>query len=183
MRDGILTAFQMTERAHRGMLRRYTGEPYLVHVVAVAKTVGRVDESDAAVCAALLHDTLEDTDLTYQDIAATLGFHVADMVMELTTRPVPDEKRSGRMLRERMRLADATATVQTIKLADMLDNMPTIIEHDSKFAKVYMSEKAELLAVLTLGNEELRAAAQKTLDTYYGEKQENVGDARLRDLP
>lgn len=165
------------------MIRRYTGEPYLVHLMQVAQTVGRVDTSDFAVCAALLHDTLEDTELTYQDIVAKLGFAVGDMVMELTTRAVPDEKRSGRMLRERMRLADASPTVQTIKLADMLDNMPTIIKYDSKFAKVYMAEKAELLAVLTLGKEELRAAAQKTLDTYYGEKQENVGDARLRDVP
>jgi hypothetical protein len=67
-----------------------------------------------------------------------------------------------------MNLAGADAAAHTIKYADLLDNAKDIVEHDPGFAAVFLPEKAELLAVMTRGDAELRARALAV----YGEGKE-----------
>lgn len=56
---------------------------------------------------------------------------------------------------DRQRLADSSREVQTIKVADLIDNTPSIVQHDPDFARVYLREKRDLLNVLTLADQDL----------------------------
>jgi len=144
-----------------GQRRKYTFEPYISHPLAVAGMVATVEQaSREMVAAALLHDVVEDTAGTLEEIEALFGQTVAQYVDWLTVRTTPaDGNRAWRMRVEAERLARAPAEVQTIKLADMIDNTRSIVTHDPKFALVYLSEKAHLLVNLTKGDDRLHGLA------------------------
>lgn len=140
--------------AHRNQLRKYTGEPYVYHPIAVANIVAERTQDIGAICGALLHDTIEDTEVTRElIIQAGIGFDIADIVVELTdVATLADGNRATRKTIERDRLAKVSDRAQTVKLADLIHNTESIVEHDKKFAQIYMKEKEELLQVLTRGD-------------------------------
>lgn len=158
--DLIKKARKFATRAHKGQFRKYTGEPYIVHPIAVAETVRLHGGSDEMVAAALLHDTIEDTNVTYDDVRKEFGITVAGLVRELTDTSSPsDGNRAVRKEIDRRRLAKASADAQTIKLADLIDNTTSIVAHDPGFAKVYLKEKEALLKVMNKGLADLRVTA------------------------
>lgn len=158
--DLVRKAQKFATRAHKGQVRKYTGEPYIVHPIAVAETVRIHGGSDEMVAAAMLHDTIEDTDVTYEDIHKEFGVTVAGLVRELTDTSRPsDGNRAARKGIDRRRLAKASADAQTIKLADLIDNTTSIVAHDPGFARIYLKEKAALLKVMTKGLAALRIMA------------------------
>jgi (p)ppGpp synthase/HD superfamily hydrolase len=78
-------AYRIARDAHSGQERKYTHDPYIVHPVAVARTVASVTEDCEMISAALLHDVIEDTPFTFEQIKdSVLGYRVADIVRELT---------------------------------------------------------------------------------------------------
>ncbi len=80
----IRQAFEFAKEAHKGMKRR-SGEPYILHPIAVAKiAVKEIGLGRKSVIAALLHDVVEDTDYTLEDIAALFGPKIASLVDGLT---------------------------------------------------------------------------------------------------
>lgn len=103
-------------------------------------------------CAALLHDTLEDTELTEAAIAQTFGPSVLELVLELTdeytSENYPGLNREQRKQREAERLARCSLEARVIKLADMEVNTSSIVAHDPGFAKVYLAEKARVLDLI-----------------------------------
>ena len=134
-----------------GQLRKYTGEPYVTHPIRVMELVRTVlpDEPDA-LAAALLHDVIEDTEITQNEIYAEFGPDVTEMVVALSDLHIDGiQSRKARKALDRDRLSKASASVQTIKVADMIDNTESIVAHDPKFAKLYLEEKRLLLDVLT----------------------------------
>lgn len=162
----IEQAKQMAHEAHDsiGQKRKYTGEPYWVHTDTVAATVAEFGGTEDMVCAAHLHDVIEDVtgknpkfDLFL--IGNTFGKAVADLVVELTdvyTKEAwPDLNRNKRKALERERVSKASPEAKTIKLADFLHNTASITEHDRDFAQVYLKEKLALLPYLAEGNTEL----------------------------
>ena len=155
--------------AHAGQTRKYTGEPYVNHCVAVASLVkGANDYSDNMIAAALLHDTLEDTQVDIGLIRHNFGEYVAYLVYMLTDTPRNDMmNRAQRKANDRERLRKSLPSVQTIKLADLIDNSKSIVERDPNFAVVYMQEKRQLLDVLTKGDAKLYAQAQAIITDYY----------------
>ncbi|MDO3380440.1 HD domain-containing protein [Geoalkalibacter halelectricus] len=159
------------EIAHRGQVRKYTGEPYVVHPLRVSFWVASVSNGPEIVAASVLHDTLEDTRTDYADIRDFFGKRVADLVLEVTgvSRPA-DGNRQARKALDRSALAGASADAQTIKLADLIDNIGSIASHDPRFAKIYMQEKAQLLEVLTKGHPALYAEARRIVDGYFANK-------------
>lgn len=158
--DLIKKARKFATRAHKGQFRKYTGEPYIVHPIAVAETVRLHGGSDEMVAAALLHDTIEDTNVTYDDVRKEFGITVAGLVRELTDTSSPsDGNRAVRKEIDRRRLAKASADAQTIKLADLIDNTTSIVAHDPGFAKIYLKEKEALLKVMNKGLADLRVTA------------------------
>ena len=149
----IETAKALATRAHDGQVRKYTGEPYISHPQAVVAIVETVDHTPEMVAAAWLHDVVEDTKFTLDDIRAHCGNAVADLVYWLTDKSKPgDGNRKARKLVDRLHLAQAPAAAQTIKLADLLDNLASIAVHDQAFAAVYRVEKQMLLEVMKAGD-------------------------------
>jgi (p)ppGpp synthase/HD superfamily hydrolase len=116
--------------------------------------------------AAWLHDVVEDTGVTLEVIRAEFGAEVAELVGWLTDVSRPEQgNRATRKAIDRAHSAMAPAAAQTIKLADLISNTHSIVEHDEKFAKTYLEEKRLLLAVMNKGNPVLMAEARK----YIGE--------------
>lgn len=153
MTDLIDRARAFATTAHNGQVRKYTGLAYITHPEAVAEIVRSVPHTPEMIAAALLHDTVEDCGVSLDTIKSEFGPHVADLVYWLTDTSKPsDGNRAKRKDIDRLHTARAPAEAQTIKYADLIDNLSTIVEHDPDFAKVYLREKALLLAVADKGN-------------------------------
>lgn len=137
--------------------RKYTGEPYINHPASVVEIVRSVpNHTEAMLCAAWLHDTVEDTGVSLEEIQSEFGEEVATLVEMLTDVSKPsDGNRAKRKELDRLHIANASAEAKTIKLADLIDNTSSICEHDEDFAKIYLAEKLLLLEVLKEGNQTL----------------------------
>jgi len=114
----ILRAYQSAESWHRGQLRK-SGDPYITHPVAVAVILAGMDADDATLCAALVHDVLDQTGCTKSVLQAEFGHEIADLVEQvsamstsLAAGPPSDSRADNRAL--------------MIKIADRLHNMRTI---------------------------------------------------------
>ena len=151
----INKAKMLAGKAHEGQFRKYSGMPYIVHPIEVATIVQTVEHSDEMIAAALLHDVVEDTDYSFEDIAKEVSPEVTDV-----SSP-QDGNRKVRKAIDKDHLAEQNAEVQTIKLADVISNSQDIKANDPKFAKVYIEEMKALLEVLTKGNKTLYAKAKE----------------------
>lgn len=140
-----------------GHRRKYTDQPYEVHLKAVAQIVKLTGARPEVVAAAWLHDTVEDTPATFQDIEAAFGPDVARLVSEVTDVSRPsDGNRAARKLLDLRHLARASDEGKTIKLADLIDNCRDICRNDPRFAKTYILEMADLLPMLAGGDPTLQ---------------------------
>lgn len=150
-------ALEFAVAAHKGQVRKYTGEPYINHPIEVMNIVSRTPECyPAMLCAALLHDTVEDTEVLLDDIKREFGDWVSELVENLTDVSVPEDgNRAQRKEIDRQHIELAHYEAKTIKLADLISNSKSICEHDKDFAKVYIKEKELLLEVLKEGDETL----------------------------
>lgn len=145
-------------------LRKYTNEPYIVHPAEVAKIVTDAGGTPEMIAAAWLHDTVEDTGVTNEVIRAEFGDKVAELVGWLTDVSRPEQgNRATRKAIDRAHSAMAPADAQTIKLADLISNTRSIMEHDVTFAKTYLEEKRLLLEVMNKGDATLLAEARKNI--------------------
>jgi len=157
-------------KAHEGQVRKYTGEPYISHPLAVADIVASVTDDEEMICAAILHDTVEDCDVSTTDIYRDFGPAVSGMVRDLTDVSTPsDGNRRMRKFLDAVNTAWACPDAKTIKLADLIHNTSSITKYDPDFAKVYMAEKKLLLEVLKEGDATLYAKAKSLVDEYYQE--------------
>jgi (p)ppGpp synthase/HD superfamily hydrolase len=151
-----------------GQRRKYTDEPYWRHVDAVAELVASVTDDEITIAAAYLHDTVEDTLTTFDDIAEHFGSDVATVVVYLTDISKPkDGNRATRKAIDRAHNARGDSRVHTVKLADLIDNAGSITEHDPRFAAVYMAEKRLLLDVLGDGDPTLLGQARAIVDRWF----------------
>ena len=135
----IERAYHRAELAHEGQKRK-SGEPYFIHCIAVAGILADMKLDAEAIAAALLHDVIEDTDITYDDLAGEFGETVAslvDGVTKLTKLPikVSDEKNGKRQsvvnreleyFRKMLLTMGDDVRIVLIKLADRLHNMRTL---------------------------------------------------------
>lgn len=147
----IQRAYEYANAAHEEVeqRRKYTDEPYIVHPLAVAKLLLSLGYRKEVVMAALLHDTVEDTNVTNEDIAREFGSDVARLVSEVTDTAKPEDgNRKARMAINRAHTALASPEGKTIKAADINDNWSSILEHSRGFAYKWIPEKIEQIAVL-----------------------------------
>ncbi len=169
MRDTTLIprASAFAYAAHRGQVRKYSGEPYINHPLEVARIVAKVGGSDEMIAAAILHDTVEDCDVSYMEISHNFGQEVAMLVGWLTDVSRPEDgNRLARKAMDREHSGRATPDAKTIKLADLISNTRSIVVEDPNFAKVYMAEKALLLPLLREGDEVLWEVADMLCIAY-----------------
>jgi hypothetical protein len=158
-------------------VRKYTGEPYINHPAAVSRIVSSVDHTPEMAAAAWLHDVVEDTGVTIDQVRDEFGPVVAELVYWLTDQSRPaDGNRERRKAIDREHSAAAPPEAQTIKLADLIDNTLTIEAHDPDFSRVFRHEKRRLLDVMTAGDPILMRRAREQLEASIIEKQPNDGD-------
>jgi hypothetical protein len=158
MSELVKRARDFATRAHTRInhRRKYTKQPYEVHLKAVATTVSEIVDDEEMIAAAWLHDTVEDTEATHRDIELEFGAAVSQLVSELTDISKPsDGNRAARKALDRQHLAKASVRGKTIKLADLIDNTRDICKHDAKFAKVFVAEAQALIEVISEGDERL----------------------------
>ncbi|WP_160623701.1 HD domain-containing protein [Mixta intestinalis] len=150
--------------AAAGQRRKYTDEPYIVHPAAVVELVRSVTDNEAMLAAAWLHDTVEDTGTTLDDITHQFGADVAALVAMLTDDKQPQAKnRAARKVAHFRHTAEASPQAQTIKLADIIDNTRAIVQYDPHFARIYLVEKQVQIALLQRGDSTLWQQAQATI--------------------
>lgn len=143
-------AIQFATQAHGDQTRKWSGLPYITHPIAVSELVRSVPHTDEMVIAAVLHDVVEDTDVTLDQVRKEFGDTVAELVYYVTKITVPAD--GNRLVRKRMdadHYATGSAESQTIKVADILDNTVDTYKQDPKFWGVYKHEVWYTLEVLT----------------------------------
>ncbi|MDR1782835.1 MAG: HD domain-containing protein, partial [Dysgonamonadaceae bacterium] len=128
--DIIYKAFHFANQAHKGVKRR-SGEPYILHPIAVAQIVSEeMGLGSTSICSALLHDVVEDTDYTVEDIRNTFGDKIAQIVEGLTKISGGIFAEAASAQAENMRRLLLTMSddirVILIKIADRLHNMRTL---------------------------------------------------------
>ena len=130
--DIITRAFNFAKHAHKGV-RRNSGEPYILHPIAVARIVSEeIGLGSTSICAALLHDVVEDTEYTIEDISNLFGTKIAQIVDGLTkiSGGIFGDKASAQTENFKKLLLTMSEDIRVIliKIADRLHNMRTL-EH------------------------------------------------------
>lgn len=160
-----LDAMQFARQIHVEQRRKYTNNPYADHLAEVAGIVSTVavahPDLQVTLATAWLHDSVEDQDVSAQELVDRFGLEVMRGVIFLSD--LEKGNRAERKAASRNRLAGAPAWVQDIKVADLISNTSSIVMHDLKFAVVYLEEKRLLLDVLTAANPALLAIARAQL--------------------
>jgi (p)ppGpp synthase/HD superfamily hydrolase len=152
----ILDANHFASDAHRGQFRKYTRDPYIVHPEKVATLVRYVTGDTETIAAAWLHDVVEDCGVSIERLDTLFGHAVALLVSDVTNVSRPEDgNRARRKAIERAHLGFANPRAKTIKLADIVDNVPSVVTHDPMFAKTYVREKWMLLPYLRGGDASL----------------------------
>ena len=161
----VMQAYGVGAQAHAGQERK-SGEPYITHPVAVARVLAELGMDAETIIAALLHDTLEDTELTREALAAEFGEVVADLVdgvtkldkMRFGSRQEADAESFRKMLLAMAR----DIRVILIKLADRLHNMRTLASKDLPARRRIARETLEIFAPIAqrLGMNKFKAELQ-----------------------
>lgn len=128
-RQRVHRAFEVGDQAHLGQIRK-SGEPYITHPLAVAEILAEMHLDADGICAAILHDTLEDTALTHADIEREFGPTVADIVDGVTKLDKVNfqsrQEATAESFRKMVLAMARDLRVILIKLADRLHNMRTL---------------------------------------------------------
>lgn len=148
-----------------GQKRKYTDQPYVVHLREVAELVAGHGGDEAMVAAAWLHDVVEDTEIGLDAIEHHFGADVAALVFALTDVSRPEDgNRATRKELDRRHVARGSPRAKTIKLADIISNISTVAAFDPAFATVYIPERERVLDVLTEGDPALYDQARQALN-------------------
>ena len=149
--DRYDTALEFATRKHHGQMRKDGVTPYIVHPIGVADLVAefaRDDEDlDTMLVASLLHDTLEDTDTTYDELWEYFGASVADIVEELTSDKV-EQKRVGKANYLKNKMQYMSEEALTIKIADRLYNMRDVASMSSEKIQQFIDQNIEIISWL-----------------------------------
>ena len=149
--ERIRAAYEMAHTAHEGQLRR-DGSPYVTHCVAAADIAVDMGLDEDSIVASLLHDVIEDTSVTYDDIEKQFGSVVADLVEGVTklTRVQYTSKEDEQMENMRKMLLAMTKDIRVIliKIADRLHNMRTMAYQSEEKQRSKSLETMEIYAPL-----------------------------------
>ena len=147
--------------AHKGQRRKFDNTPYIRHPLSVCGILTELTTEPAALAAAVLHDTVEDcADITLEIIHERFGEVVAGYVFYATEKST--KKDGPRYIRKQIdceHYKKGLIVSQNIKVADAMDNVPSMFFFDKKFAIQYAKEKIDLLEVLDKADQQLKHKA------------------------
>ena len=145
----VKKAYEIANAAHEGQLR-LSGEPYITHPLNVAMILVKLGMDEASVVAAILHDTVEDTTLTYEQVKEQFGETVAELVDGVTKiGKVPlqtKEEQQSENIRKMLLAMSRDIRVIIIKLADRLHNMRTLMFKNEQRRREIALETIEIYA-------------------------------------
>ena len=145
----VRAAFECADRAHSGQKRR-DGSPYVSHCIAAAIITAEMGLDEDSIIAALLHDTIEDTSLTHEDIARSFGTSVADIVEGVTkltrVQYTSVEEQQMENMRKMLLAMAKDIRVILIKMADRLHNMRTMAYQSEEKQRIKSLETMEIYA-------------------------------------
>jgi (p)ppGpp synthase/HD superfamily hydrolase len=177
----IIKAAQYAADVHAGQTRKYNGLPYVVHSARVAARIAiHPEATEEMVMAAFLHDTVEDTETTFEDIRFLFGDLVTDLVIDLTD-PIctgladtcKNKPRAERKEIARSYLMGACREAKIIKLIDRIDNLRDMpLDPPNLYTKMYVGESRALAETIGEVSAALKAELLAICDDH---------DARLRD--
>ena len=163
----LFSAFTYADSAHRGQLRK-DGSAYITHPLAVAEIVAELGLDLESVVAALLHDCIEDTDVTYDEVAKKFGMSVADLVEGVTklSRVQYTSKEEEQMENLRKMLIAMVKDIRVIlvKICDRLHNMRTMEYQSARKQREKALETMEIYAPLAhrLGMQKIKWELEDT---------------------
>lgn len=172
----IENVMDFAAKAHGDQQRKYVAEDYIHHPIRVMETCRNYTSSIPVLCAALLHDVLEDTPVTKEEMFDFLltvmkekeAKRTVAIVTELTDVYIkssyPNLNRRSRKNKELDRLVKISPEAQTIKYADIIDNVKAIGSDDNDFAPVYLKECNAILKRLDKGDPVLYNQALETIE-------------------
>lgn len=160
--------FDYVKQMHGQQKRKYTGAPYYTHLLSVADRVEQFCCGSYETEIALCHDLIEDTDCSLADLSLqlmNLGYDidedvailagVDDLTDKYTHQRYPELNRAQRKALEGARIVTSRPVAQTVKYADIIDNLSSVAEHDPGFARVYAREVGGYLWKIDKGNKQL----------------------------
>ena len=159
------------------------------HLKSVAQIVSSVSEDDQMIAAAWLHDIVEDTGVTIDDIERQFGVQVAKLIHELTIVSHPERRhRADRSALTKQHFAKVSDAAKTIKLADLIDTCRDLYKNDWALFRTYEAEANELALVLNGGNTRLLARLKRDLNKYASSTQpvrpsEQMPQSRRFEIP
>lgn len=160
--------------AHAAIDQRmpFTGEPYEVHLETVVALLLQFTSDTETLAAAWLHDVLEDTRVTFELLRREFGDDVASLVRMVSKVSRKDDgNRAVRTEIDRKHYAAGSSKAHDIKLIDTAVNVRNIVERNSKFAVVYVPEKAALFEVLNKGDTRIWMHARRVIKAAESELQ------------
>ena len=151
------TALLFATEKHKGKYRKGTeNKEYITHPIEVSSLIKKYMENDEELetymIAALLHDTLEDTDTTYEELKDKFGEEVADIV-KAVTNDKEEKKRLGKDVYLANKMTKMDDKVLVLKLCDRLQNVSEVRYADDEFNKKYVSETNYIVNHLLLNRE------------------------------
>jgi len=174
--ERIIAAYEVADSAHAGQMRK-SGEPYISHPVAVAEILIEIYPDTDTIVAALLHDVIEDTKVTFDMLAVQFGEDVAKLVdgvtkIGLVPLNATKEEQKAENIRKILMAMSRDLRVIFIKLADRLHNMRTLGATNSEQQKRVSTETLSFYAPIAhrLGmahiKEEMEDISLRFLDSY-----------------
>lgn len=146
IKQAVIRAYEYAEQMHQGQTRKFSGLPYFSHPKYVARVIEHLTRDEKLIVTAFLHDVIEDTEATYEDVVEKFGIEVADLVQELTT-PDEDVKQLGKRQALAQKMFKMSCEALTVKLADRFHNV-LFLEGDGvdiKFITKYYKETRYIL--------------------------------------
>lgn len=169
--DRIGKALELATKAHDGQLRK-SGEPYITHPINVAKILASYESDSDTIIAALLHDTVEDTDVTLEQVRSQFGDNVAQLVDGVTKLGKlsfnSKEEQQVENIRKMLLAMAKDIRVILIKLADRLHNIRTMDSQSEDKQREKALETIEVYAPLAhrLGIQNLKSELEDTALKY-----------------
>lgn len=165
----LCEAIDFAIEAHKGKVRRFSNTAYIQHPLAVMGILTEFYDSEEVLAAAVLHDTVEDCeDITLEVIHERFAETVAGIVFYVTEiSQKSDGNRAVRKAIDLRHYAAGPPESQDLKCADIIHNVPSIVQFDPEFAWVYLKEKEQLLNALEKCNPILKTRTYTLLYNMY----------------
>jgi len=135
------------KKKHEGQIRKITKVSYINHPMNVAKILINLKENDDLIKAAYLHDTIEDTDTTFEELKIDFGKVVAKLVRELTSDDLKIKK-LGKVTYLANKMNHMSSDAFTVKLADRLDNVTDLSTDSLSFSNHYAKQTQKILNMI-----------------------------------